>query len=395
MRHRNFRLFFFGQLISVSGTWMQSTAQQWLVYRLTDSQLSLGIVTFAAYIPVLLLSLFMGVIVDRFQRRRLLLFTQSWFILPAGALAMLTHFEIVEYWHIILLAVVLGIGNALDMPARQAFYVDMVERDDLLNAIALNSSVFNGARIIGPAISGLLVATYGEAPSFAINALSYLAVITSLLMMRLETLKPPSTSGTGLDQLKQGLGFLIHDRNVLGLVSMIAISSLLVFPFQVLLPAVARDILKIGPQGFGGLMAARGIGALAGGIGLAFMGSRSHKGRLLSGSRGLLTVGIAIVGLSKTPILSMVGMILAGYGLITQLAVTNTMIQLMVPNGLRGRVMSTYTWALGGFWPLGSLLLGGLGDHLGAQNAILLAATSSALLTILGRFRLPDRSEFT
>jgi MFS family permease len=394
MRHRNFRLFFFGQLISVSGTWMQSTAQQWLVYRLTDSQLSLGVVTFAAYIPVLLLSLFMGVIVDRFQRRRLLLFTQSWFILPAGALALLTYFDIVQYWHIVLLAVLLGIGNALDMPARQTFYVDMVEREDLFNAIALNSSVFNGARIIGPALSGLLVATYGEAPSFAINALSYLAVITSLLMMRLPTFKPPSTRGTGLEELKQGLGFLMRDRGVLGLVSMIAASSVFVFPFQVLMPAFARDILKIGPQGFGALMAARGIGALAGAIGLAVLGNRIHKGKMLTGSRSLLTFGAAIVGLSKTPILSMAGMILAGYGLITQLAVTNTLIQLMVPDELRGRVMSTFTWALGGFWPLGSLLLGGLGDHLGAQNAVLLAAACSALLTILGRFGLPDTAEF-
>ncbi|MCK4694042.1 MAG: MFS transporter, partial [Anaerolineales bacterium] len=167
MRHPNFRLFFFGQLISLSGTWMQSTAQQWLVYRLTNSQLSLGMVTFASYIPVLLLSLFMGVVVDRFQRRRLLVITQTWFMLLAAALAVLTYLELVQYWHILLLATLLGIANALDMPARQAFYIDLVKREDLMNAIALNSSIFNGARIIGPAIGGLVIAAFGEAPAFA------------------------------------------------------------------------------------------------------------------------------------------------------------------------------------------------------------------------------------
>ncbi|MEW6569474.1 MAG: MFS transporter, partial [Chloroflexota bacterium] len=191
LRHRNFRLFFFGQLISLSGTWMQTTAQQWLVYRLTGSQLSLGAVTFASFLPVLLLSLFMGVIVDRVPRRRLLVFTQTWFMLCAVALAWLTAAGIIRYSYIIALALLLGLANALDMPARQAFYVDMVERQDLMNAIALNSSVFNGARIIGPALGGVVVAALGEAPAFASNAVSFLAVIAALLLMRL-----PSTAST-------------------------------------------------------------------------------------------------------------------------------------------------------------------------------------------------------
>jgi MFS family permease len=189
MRHHNFRLFFWGQLISVIGIWMQSTAQQWLVYRITDSQTSLGMVTFISFLPVLLFSLFMGVITDQFSRRNLLLFTQSWFMLLAGILALLTWLDIVQYWHILLLAFLLGIGNALDMPARQAFVVEMVDDDknDVMNAISLNSALFNFARIVGPAIGGVVVAAFGEAPSFALNSLSYLAVIWALLLMKLSS----------------------------------------------------------------------------------------------------------------------------------------------------------------------------------------------------------------
>lgn len=385
MRHPNFRLFFFGQLISLSGTWMQSTAQQWLVYRLTDSQLSLGMVTFAAYIPMLLLSLFMGVVVDRFQRRRLLVITQTWFMLLAVALAVLAYLELVEYWHILLLAILLGIANALDMPARQAFYIDLVKREDLMNAIALNSSIFNGARIIGPAIGGVVIAAFGEAPAFATNAVTYLATITCLLMMRLPPFEPPASDKSGLGELKGGLEYLIANRLALGLISMVAGFSIFCFPYMVLLPAFARDVLKIGAEGYGVLMAAQGGGALIGALTLAAFGDNQSKSRLLLFSRGLLAVALAGLALSTTPILSILALVLAGYALITQLAVTNTSLQLIVPDELRGRVMSTYTWALGGFWPLGSLLIGALGDHLSAPNAVLLSAALCTLLTALGQ----------
>jgi MFS family permease len=383
MRHRNFRLFFFGQLISVTGTWMQSTAQQWLVYRLTDSQVSLGAVTFAGFIPVLFLSLFMGVVVDRFPRRRLLVWTQTWFLLLAAVLAVITYLGIVQYWQILLLATLLGLGTSLDMPARQTLYADLVEREDLLNAIALNSSMFNVARIIGPAVSGVLVASIGEAPAFAINSLSYLAVIAGLLLMRLTPRSHPKTSATGLTSFREGIGYLKRDRRVLGLVSMTALLSLLVYPYLVLLPVFARDILKIGVEGFGGLMSARGFGALVGALLLALLGSRQHKGRQLAVSRVLLTIAAAGLAVSRTPQLSILMLLLAGFALITQLAVTNTLIQLVVPEELRGRVISAYTWALGGFWPVGSLLMGWLGDNLSAPTAVLIAAGASAVLTLL------------
>ncbi|MEE8567550.1 MAG: MFS transporter [Anaerolineales bacterium] len=393
MRHPNFRLFFFGQLISLSGTWMQSTAQQWLVYRLTNSQLSLGMVTFASYIPVLLLSLFMGVVVDRFQRRRLLVITQTWFMLLAAALAVLTYLELVQYWHILLLATLLGIANALDMPARQAFYIDLVKREDLMNAIALNSSIFNGARIIGPAIGGLVIAAFGEAPAFATNAVTYLATIACLLVMRLPPFDPPASDKSSLSELKGGLDYLIANRHALSLVSMTALLSIFCFPYLVLLPVFARDVLKIGAEGYGVLMAAQGSGALIGALTLAAFGDNQSKSRLLLFSRGLLAVALAGLALSATPILSILALVLAGYALITQLAVTNTSLQLIVPDELRGRVMSTFTWALGGFWPLGSLLIGALGDRFSAPNAVLLSAALCTLLTVIGQLWFPKVNE--
>ena len=393
MRHRNFRLYFFGQLVSLIGTWMQTTAQQWLVYRLTGSQLSLGLVTFAGFIPVLLLSLFMGVVVDRVSRRRLLLLTQTWFLLLALALAVLTFLGIVQYWHIIVLALLLGIGNALDMPARQAFNLDMVKHDDLFNAIALNSSVFNGARIIGPAIGGLVIASWGEGTAFGLNALSFLAVIAGLLMMSLPPFHRPAQRGTGLGDLKRGLVYLVGNRQVLGLVTMVAAFSLIGFPYAVLLPVFAQDVLRIGVEGYGVLLGAQGVGALAAALSLAFLGNRRPKGRLLWLSRWMLVAAVALLGFSRTTALSLLALALAGFALISQLAVTNTLIQLAVPDDLRGRVLSAYTWALGGFWPLGALLIGALGSWLGAGNAVLVSAGGCLVLTVVGTVVFPGVRE--
>jgi MFS family permease len=393
MRHRNFRLYFFGQLVSLIGSWMQTTAQQWLVYRLTGSQLSLGLVTFAGFIPVLLLSLFMGVVVDRVSRRRLLLLTQSWFLLLALALAALTFLGIVQYRHIIVLALLFGIGNALDMPARQAFNLDMVEHDDLFNAIALNSSVFNGARIIGPAIGGLVIASWGEGTAFGLNAVSFLAVIAGLLMMSLPPFQRPAQRDTGLGDLKRGLAYLVGDRQVLGLVTMVAAFSLIGFPYAVLLPVFAQDVLRIGVKGYGILLGAQGVGALAAALSLAILGDRRPKGRLLWLSRWMLVAAVALLGFSRTTALSMLALALAGFALISQLAVTNTLIQLAVPDDLRGRVLSAYTWALGGFWPLGALLIGALGSWLGAGNAVLVSAGGCLVLTVVGTVVFPGVRE--
>jgi len=384
LRRRNFRLFFFGQLISLVGSWMQTTAQQWLVYRLTGSELSLGVVTFASFLPVLFLSLGMGVLVDRFERRRLLVLTQSWFLLQAAVLALLTALGVIQYSHVLLLALFAGIGNALDMPARQSFYVDLVDRDEMLNAIALNSSVFNGARVIGPAIGGLVVASMGEAPAFGLNAVSFLAVIGALLMMRLPPFVAPPRTGSGLAELRQGLSYLVHDRRVLGLVSLVAAFSVFGFPYIVLLPVFAGEVLGTGAAGLGGLLAAQGVGALASALGLAFLGEGRSKGRMLLASRVLLPVAVLLLAVARTTPAALVALALGGYALINQLAITNTMIQLIVPDDLRGRVLSTYTWALGGFWPIGALLTGWTAEALGATRTVLLVAGISAVIALAG-----------
>jgi len=382
MRHRNFRLYFWGQLISVVGVWMQSTALQWLVYRITGSQTSLGLVTFINFLPVLLFSLFMGVVTDQFSRRKILVSTQVWFTVFAIILAVLTWLGIVGYWHILLLSFLLGFGNALDMPARQAFVVEMVdgEKRDVMNAISLNSAIFNIARIIGPAIGGVVVAAVGEAPAFAINGITYLAVVLGLLLMKLAPPPVAVARTPPLERMKAGFRYIFAERDILGLVLMVAAVSVVSFGALTLVPVFAKDILRVGAEGFGRLLASQGIGALFGSLLLIFLGDRFHKGRLLLFSRLLLGPGIIGLALSRLPWLSMAFMAVLGYSLITQLVLTNTLIQMFVPDELRGRVLSTYTWALGGFYPLGSLMMGALGDKIGAPEAALASGIGSIVL---------------
>ena len=392
MRHRNFRLFFWGQLVSVIGIWMQSTAQQWLVYRVTGSQASLGMVTFINFLPVLLLSLFMGVIVDQFPRRMLLLATQAWFMVLACILALLTWLGVVEYWHILVLAFLLGIGNALDMPGRQAFVVEMVDGDkkDVMNAIGINSALFNIARIIGPAIGGVVVAAFGEAPAFAINGLSYLAVIAALALMQLTPAETQARRAGPIERMKAGFAYIGVHREILGLVVMVAAYSMVGFGALTLVPVFAKDILGIGAEGFGQILSWQGVGALVGAFILIVFGDRLHKGRLLLGSR--LLMGPCVIGLaqSRTPWVTMAFMAVMGYSFITQLVLTNTLIQTIVPDELRGRVLSTYTWALGGFYPLGSLVVGFLGDQIGAPSAALASGIGCILLVLVNLAAFPS-----
>ena len=392
MRHRNFRLFFWGQLVSVIGVWMQSTAQQWLVYSLTGSQASLGLVTFINFLPVLLFSLFMGVITDQFSRRNLLILTQSWFMLLAGILALLTWLELVQYWQILILAFFLGLGTALDMPARQAFVVEMVDDDkrDVMNAISINSALFNIARIVGPAIGGAIVAGYGEALAFALNSLSYLALIFALLLMRLPQRLVAASRANPIEKMKDGFRYIGGEKAIMGLVVMVAAFSIVGFGALTLVPVFAKDILQIGADGFGRLLSWQGIGALIGALLLVFFGDHFHKGKMLLASRVLLGPAIIGMALSRTPWLSMMIMAFLGYSLITQLVLTNTLIQTLVPDELRGRVLSTYTWALGGFFPLGSLFMGFMGDQIGAPAAAALSGIGSLLLVLVNLIAFPS-----
>ena len=397
MRHRNFRLFFWGQLVSVIGIWMQSTALQWLVYSITGSQASLGLITFINFLPVLLFSLFMGVITDQFSRRNLQVLTQSWFMLLAGILALLTWLELIQYWQILLLSFLLGIGTALDMPARQAFVVELVDDDkrDVMNAISVNSALFNVARIVGPAIGGAIVAAFGSALAFALNALSYLGVIFALLLMKLSPHTRTASRANPIEKMKYGFRYIFGERAILGLVVMVAAFSMVGFGALTLVPVFAKDILHIGAAGFGHLLSWQGVGALMGALLLIIFGDHFHKGKLLLLSRVLLGPVIIGLALSRTPWLSMALMALLGYSLITQLILTNTMLQTNVPDELRGRVLSAYTWALGGFYPLGSLFMGFLGDQIGAPAAATLSGIGCLLLVLVNIAAFPSMQKLT
>ncbi|NCC37777.1 MAG: MFS transporter, partial [Chloroflexia bacterium] len=280
LRHRNYRLFFIGQLISLIGTWMQSVAQGWLVLRLTDSPALLGIVAAASSLPVLLFSLPAGTVVDRVSKQKLLLATQVAAMLLAISLAVLTISGLIQVWHILVMAMLLGFVNAFDAPTRQSFTVEMVGREDLLNAIALNSSIFNAARMIGPAVAGLLVALIGEGPAFALNAVSFVFVIASLLMMRLPPFTAPKASRSS-DQLKEGLRYLKQEPRVQALLIQAMAISLFCFVHIPLLPVFARDVLGTGAAGLGALSSASGLGALIAALILAQLGDKLRRGRLL------------------------------------------------------------------------------------------------------------------
>lgn len=379
LSHPNYRLYFVGQLVSLTGTWMQSTAQQWLVYRLTDSPLALGTVTFLAALPSLLFSLFAGVLIDRVDKRRLLTFTQIGMMVLALTLAGLTATGWVQYWHVLALALLLGLINTVDMPTRQAFTVDLVGKEDLMNAIALNSSMFNLARLAGPAVAGVLVARVGEAMAFTLNGLSFLAVLAGLLRMQLPPFQPRTGKLPPLVDFKEGLTYITHNRTLLVLVGLATVPSIFGFPYTTLIPVMAGEVLGLKADGFGALVSAIGLGALMGAVSLAWLGSHRHKGRLLMTAMLAFAGAVAAFALSRTLTLSMVALAFAGWGMVSHLATTNTLVQLLVPDALRGRVMSAYLWIVVGLAPLGSLILGSLAEAWDAPRAILLGATVCAV----------------
>lgn len=386
-RHRNYRLFFGGQFISVCGTWMQIVAQSWLIYRLTHSARLLGLVGFSSQIPVLLLSPVGGAVADRHDRRRIVVATQTAAMLLAFILAALTLTGQVRVWHVITLAALLGLVNAFDVPARQAFVVDMVGKDDLISGIALNSSMFNSARIIGPGIAGVLVATLGEGWCFFANGVSYIAVIVGLLLMRMGKPARPRPSGPPLAGVAEGFKFVWHTRPVRALLLLLGLVSLTAMPYAVLMPIFAGEVLQGGgPRALGILMGSAGVGALVG----AFTIAARH------GARGLerwtafsaLSFGASLIlfSLSRSFWLSAALLLPVGFSMIGQMASSNTLIQTIVPDDLRGRVMSVYSMMLIGMAPFGSLLAGSLAHRLGAPSTVAiggLTCLAGALLFVL------------
>jgi MFS family permease len=390
LRHRNFQLFFSGQLISLIGTWMQNIAQAWLVYRLTGSSLLLGIVGFAGQIPIFLFAPIGGLAADRWNRHHVVIGTQVASMILAFILAALTLFHVVQVWEIVVLAALLGVVNAFDVPARQSFLIEMVVREDLMNAIALNSSMFNGARVIGPAIAGILVARIGEGWCFFANAVSYIAVIIGLLMMKLGPLRTASKDSSPFEHIAEGFRFVQRTKPILALVLLIGLVSLVAVPYSVLMPIFADRVVHSGAHGLGILMGATGIGALLGALTLAIRRGVQGLGRVVGLSAGGFGVSLILFAFSRSLWLSVALLVPVGYGVMLQMSSSNTLIQAMVPDELRGRAMAMYTMMFMGMAPVGSLFAGALADKIGAPWTVAIGGLGAIAGAAVFLRRLPS-----
>lgn len=371
LRYRNFRIFFVGQGVSLVGTWMEAIAMSWLVYRLTNSPLLLGVVGFSSQIPTFILSPLAGVIADRTDRRRMLVITQALSMVQALILAVLTLTGAVRVWHLIVLGAVLGCINSFDIPTRQAFIVEMVEkRENLANAIALNSLLFNAARLIGPPIAGLIIALTGEGVCFLVNAVSFLAVIWSLLLMDSRGRAAPAGRSDMARQLKEGFDYTFGFAPIRYILMLVSAISLMGASYVVLMPVFARDVLKGGPGTLGFLMASAGVGAIAATVYLASRKSVVGMGRMIPIFGSVFAAGLIAFSFSRAEWLSFVLLMVSGFGFMTHMACSNTILQTIVEEDKRGRVMSFYTMAFMGTAPLGCLLAGWLASRIGATNTL-------------------------
>ncbi|SFU82581.1 Predicted arabinose efflux permease, MFS family [Pontibacter akesuensis] len=368
---RNYKLFFVGQGISLIGTWMQQIALSWLVYRLTDSVFLLGAVTFSSQIPSFLLGPFAGVLADKFDRHKVLLVTQSLSMLQASTLAVLVLTNTIEIWHVLALSAVLGTINGFDIATRQAFVVELVERrEDMSNAIALNSSLFNMARLIGPTVAGLLIAAVGEGICILINALSYIAVLASLLAMRLKPFERVQQQRKVWQSLKDGFSYAFGFPPIRALIVIVGLLSLFGMPFTVLLPVFARDILHGGANTLGYLMGASGFGALGGALFLAQRKSVEGLGKVIIFTMLLFGLALIAFSFSEMFLLSLVLMLVTGFGMIVTMASCNTLLQTIVDDDKRGRVMSLYATAFMGMAPIGSVLAGAVAEDVGVAYTL-------------------------
>ncbi len=389
LRHHNFQLFFSGQLISLIGTWMQNVAQSWLVYRLTGSALLLGTVAFVGQFPVFLLAPVGGMVADRYNRHKVIIATQTSAMVLAFILSVLTLTGAVRVWHVMVLASLLGVVNAFDIPCRQAFLVNMVGKEDLVNAIALNSSMFNGARVIGPAIAGVLVAWIGEGWCFFANAVSYIAVIAGLLLMRLEQAPVAGGKAPLLEHMAEGFRFVRRTAPIWTLLLLIGAVSLVAAPYSVLMPIFADSILHRGATGLGILMGATGVGALLGALSLAMRTGLRGLGRWVALSSAGFGLSLILFSFSRWFWLSVILLVPAGYSMMLQMSSSNTLIQAMVPDRLRGRVMAVYSMMFMGMAPLGALFAGSVAQKLGAPAAVAIGGTGAIVGSALFARALP------
>jgi len=391
LRHRNFRLFFIGQGISLIGTWFQTVAMSWLVYRLTNSALWLGIIGFIAQIPMLFIPPFAGVLSDRHDKRKIIIATNTLSMIQAFVLAVLVMTGSIQIWHIIVLSFLLGTVNGFDVPARQSFFVEMVERrEDLSNAIALNSSLFNVARFLGPSIGGIFIAAFGEGPCFLVNAVSFVAVIIALFMINTKIIKVTDEKRKDvMQEMKEGFLYTFSIGPVMAIIFLIGLSSIVSMPYVTILPVFAKLVLNGGPKTFGFLLASVGAGALTGAIYLASRKSVAGLSVVLSAATFVFSIGLITLSFMDKILPAMIVIYLASIGMMMQIASCNTIIQSLVDDDKRGRVMSFYAVSFIGLGPFGNLLTGAMTNAIGVRRAIAFAGLCSFIGAIVFALNLP------
>ena len=383
LKHRNFRLFFSGQLISFTGTWMTTTAQGWLVYQLTGSKALLGLVAAAASAPMLFFATWGGWVADRYPKRSVIVATQSCLMILSLTMAALVWSNLVQPWHIIVLAILGGIAMAFDMPARQSFVIEMTSRDDLMNAISLNSSAFNCARIVGPSIAGLLMAHVGIATCFLFDGLSFLPVLAGLILMRLPKHRHVKSESSALGQALEGFRYVWNHPRVLTILSLFAVVGIFGWSYSVLMPAFAHDVLHLGANGYGMLMAGSGVGALAAALTVASAGHMLPTRIMALGGIGIFSASLALFAFNKNLYLGTFLLAIVGFGIVLYFSTSNTVLQSIVPDEMRGRVMGIWTLIFGGMIPLGSVQAGLMADFLGTPATIAIGALICALAALI------------
>ena len=391
LAHRNFRLFFIGQGISLVGTWMQNVGEGWLILTLTNSPFYVGLTAALSSLGVLLFSLYAGVIADRVDKRRFIIFMQLAFMLEALTVAILVWTGVVAVWQVLLLATILGIASAFDIPMRQSFVVEMVGKDDLMNAIALNSSLFNGARVIGPAIAGFLIGAVGIAWCYFLNGVSYIAVIAGLLLMQLPPRAPPARAASAWTGFREVLAYLRDDRRLRVLMILTAVISVFGFPYIAMMPVFARDVLHRGATGYGALTSSIGIGAVIGALGIALASARIRaRGRLMLAGGTAFGILLILFSASRVLGLSMALLALTGCAMIVNNSLTNTLIQTTAPDHLRGRVMGFYSFVFVGMAPFGAFLFGLVAEHVGAPATLAAGGVIVALAVTIAGWMVPE-----
>ncbi|MDD5155729.1 MAG: MFS transporter [Candidatus Omnitrophica bacterium] len=390
LKLRDFRLYWIGMFISLIGTWIQIVAQSWLVFDLTHSAFLLGVVGFLSSIPIFCLSLFAGVAADRINKKTILLFTQNIFMILAFILAVLTQFKIITTWQIMLIALLNGTVMAFDSPARQAVVVEMVGKKHLLNGIALNSAAFNSARMIGPALAGILIAAVGMSGCFYINGISFLAVIIALAVIRIDSLPRKETKTRVIHELMEGLSFIRQNRIILIMVVIVGITSLFGISYVILMPVFADRVLRVGAKGLGMLMSSAGVGALIAALFLAGLGDFKHKGRLLMVSLMIFSVSLVAFSVSRTYPLSLLALLFVGFSSVASISLINTILQTLVHDRFRGRIMSVFMFTFAGVMPFGNLFAGALAQAWGVSWAVAIGSIICGASFLVINIRYPE-----